>query len=118
MPYFNMVPTTITPIIGKSTSKGLFSKFLGGLNWSTILNNTQKTLGIVNQTIPVIKQISPVMKNAKTMFKVMNEFKRIDSPIESNETTNNSLITQKQTITEQESKYNTVYDDGPTFFIN
>ena len=118
MPYFNMAPSAITPMIGNSTSKGLFSRLLSGINWGSILNNTQKTLGIVNQAIPMVKQISPVMKNAKTMFKVMNEFKRIDNPITTNNTTNNNLIPKQQTISEQQNEYNTIYEGGPTFFDN
>lgn len=117
MPYFNMVPNVIPSTIGKSTSKGLFSRLIGGLNWSSILNNTQKTLGIVNQAIPMVKQISPVMKNAKTMFRVMNEFKKVDIPTTSNsETTNittNNLDESRTIVVE-----NKVYDGGPTFFIN
>ena len=118
MPYFNMVPNAITPMIGKSTSKGLFSKLLNGINWGSILNNTQKTLGIVNQTIPMIKQISPVMKNAKTMFKVMNEFKRIDNPITTNKISNKTLTPKQQTQFETKIEDNNTCDGGPTFFIN
>ena len=62
IPYFNMTPNVVAPIVSNHTSKGFFAKLLGGLNWSSILNNTQKTLGIVNQTIPMVKQISPIMK--------------------------------------------------------
>ena len=117
MPYFNMAPNVIPSTIGRGASKGLFSKLLSGLNWSSILNNTQKTLGIVNQAIPMVKQISPVMKNAKTMFRVMNEFKKVDMPTTSNlETTNINTNYQdeiKHTVTE-----NKIYDGGPTFFVN
>ena len=117
MPYFNMSPNMISPIVGRSASRGLFSKLLGGLNWSSILNNTQKTLGIVNQAIPMVKQISPVVKNAKTMFKVMNEFKRVDSTTTaSNEKTSNEHIVQSTKATE--NNYNNITDGGPTFFIN
>ena len=118
MPYFNMVPSAITPMIGSSTSKGFFSKLLNGINWGSILNNTQKTLGIVNQAIPMVKQISPVMKNAKTMFKVMNEFKRIDSPIATNNSSNSNLIPEQRSTAEQRNEYNGIYDGGPTFFVN
>lgn len=73
-PYSNIPMST-------STNAGLLSKiFKNGINWSTILSNTQKTLNIVNQTIPVIKQMGPVMNNAKTMFKLMNEFKKVETP--------------------------------------
>ena len=49
-----------------------------GINWSTILTNTQKTLGVINQTIPTINQIKPIVNNAKTMFRLMNEMKKSD----------------------------------------
>lgn len=118
MPYFNMSPSTITPMVGRGVSRGLFSRLLGGLNWSSILSNTQKTLGIVNQAIPMVKQITPVMKNAKTMFKVMNEFKRIDTStptsnvIEKNNETNETIEKIEQ------NNVTTTNDGGPTFFIN
>lgn len=65
-----------------STGNGLIQNILGGLkktNWSNILTNIQKTLSIVNQTIPMVKQISPMINNTKTMFKIMNEFKKTDT---------------------------------------
>lgn len=68
---------------------GLFSRiFKNGINWSSILTNTQKTLNIINQTIPVIKQIKPVVNNTKTMFKIMNEFKKVDTPNNQNKNQN------------------------------
>ncbi len=39
-------------------------------NWSHFLNNTQKTLGIINQAIPIVYQVRPILSNAKTMFKI------------------------------------------------
>ena len=61
------------------------------------------------------------MKNAKTMFRVMNEFKRTEKPIQNNIVKNNnfnndSVIIQKEPDTKQESNYITS-DNGPTFFI-
>jgi len=99
-PYTNM-PTTST---------GLLSKiFKNGINWSTILTNTQKTLNIVNQTIPLIKQAGPVMNNAKTMFKLMNEFKKVETP----EKQKNIKKTQNNEIIEKQESNNT---NNPTFF--
>jgi hypothetical protein len=84
---------------------GLISKiFKNGINWSSILTNTQKTLNIINQAIPVIKQAKPVINNAKTMFKVMNEFKKVEAP-EKNTSTNN--------IKNEEKTQN----NNPTFFL-
>lgn len=76
---------------------GLFQRIFGNLNFSSILSGTQKTLNIVNQGIPLIKQAKPIMKNAKTMFKIMNEFRKVDTP------KNNEI---KKTIT----------TNNPTFF--
>lgn len=126
MPYFNMYPNAISnvaPAVASSASKGIFSRLLGGLNWASILNNTQKTLSLVNQAIPVIKQVSPVMKNAKTMFRVMNEFKRIDSPVSTDEikvgSQNSTRINQPTRVNNYSDNTKTVNFDGcPTFFVN
>lgn len=120
-PYFSYAPYTAAP-----ASKGILSSILGGVkgvNWSGLLSNVQKTLGIVNQAIPMVKQVSPIVSNAKTMFKIMNEFKKVDTPIKSNNTTNisNTQSSNTQSI-DNETIDNTVVensqsDNGPTFFI-
>lgn len=86
-------------------SRGLFSNLFRGINFTSILNGTQKTLNVVNQAIPVFKEISPMIKNAKTMFRVMNEFNRNSSD---NKYTNNSHNTN--------STNDNFYTNGPTFF--
>ena len=82
--------------------------FKNGINWSSILTNTQKTLNIINQTIPVIKQVRPVVNNAKTMFKVMNEFKKVDTP-----PTNKKENTNIEEIKNQKTNN----QNNPTFFL-
>ena len=81
------------------------SSFLSKLSLSSIINGTSKTLNFVNQAIPVVKQVSPMMKNLKTMFNVMNEFKK-------SYTNDNTKIEYKN---EEENIKNNNY--GPTFFI-
>lgn len=57
----------------------LFSKSFGlakGINWSGILDGTQKTLGVINQAIPIIYQVKPVISNAKTMFRIADEIRK------------------------------------------
>lgn len=116
MNYYN--PYFGYPYMGTTAAQsgGIFSKLFGkNLSWGSILSGTQKTLGVVNQAIPIVKQVSPVMKNAKTMFRIMNEFKKVDTPIS---TTNND--TSKNEISDNESEKNTIYsknNNGPTFFI-
>ena len=102
-PYFMNYPTS-------TSSPGLLRSLFGGssINWSSILSNTQKVIGIANQAIPTIKQISPVMKNAKTMFRVMNEFKKVETPKE---------VVAMENTKEKEKIEQTTYQEGPTFFI-
>jgi len=67
----------------KAVSKGL----LGGIskiNWGNILNNTQKTLNVINQAIPVYYQVKPIYNNAKTMFRLIGSMNDSDT----NETRN------------------------------
>lgn len=127
-PYFSTLPYSYTPTV--STSKGLLSGLFSGGKLSSIINGTQKTLGIVNQAIPLVQQLSPIMKNAKTMFKVMNEFKRAEKPKNSNNALNNTngIFTENEVINEQiidnqienKDQNNYTYNNdsnGPTFFM-
>ncbi len=68
------------PYLQMAPRMGLFQRIFGNLNFGSILSGTQKTLNIVNQGIPLIKQAKPIIKNVKTMFRVMNEFKKVDTP--------------------------------------
>ena len=74
------------------------------INWSGLLSNTQKTLNIVNQAIPIVYQIKPMVNNAKTIFKVANEFNKSDSN-----------VTQPNNY--QNNINNNHNDSGPNFFI-
>lgn len=104
-------PYGTIPYIENTTKTGLLNKiFKTGINWSSILSNTQKTLNVVNQTIPVIKQMGPMVNNAKTMFKIMNEFKKVDTPKQKKQE-NKKIIEKKETISTPQINYN-----NPTFF--
>ena len=84
--------------------RGIFSTLLGStgkINWSNILNNTQKTLNVINQAIPVYYQIKPIYNNAKTMFRMVNALKDDDKNIKSE---------SKESI-----KKNT--SNGPVFYL-
>lgn len=99
-PYFYSMPGFAVNYARPS----LFSRFFKGINFSSILSGTQKTLNVVNQTIPLIKQAKPLIHNAKTMFKVMNEFKKNDTFSNKKEVANHINKTKNQEII------------GPTFF--
>ncbi len=106
-PYLFSMPSSIAP----ATSGGLISRIFGGIKLRSILNGASKTLNFVNQTIPVIKQVSPMVKNAKTMFKVLNEFKRTDS-------NSNPIPKSAPAVDYHTEVTNDKYvDSGPTFFI-
>lgn len=81
---------TISPMVRNT---GLFSRITSGLrsfNWSSLLNNANKTLNVVNQAIPLVRQAGPMVSNMRSMLKIAKVF--------GNETTtktnfNNSLKT-------------------------
>lgn len=81
-----------------------------GINWGNLLNNTQKTLSIVNQAIPIFYQVKPIWNNAKTMFRVMGEMGKMNNN-QSTEETNNVV---NDTIVTDTPKTNV---NEPNFFI-
>ena len=106
-PYYYSIPLSyVEPKIG------LLGRLFGktGVTISGFLNGTQRVLNIANQTIPLVKQIKPVIGNAKTMFKVMSEFKKVEKPVikENNITIDNSNSNNIE-------KTNKI-GSGPTFF--
>ena len=120
-PYYGMVPIThATTLPLKNASSGIFGRLLGSFNWGSLLTNTQKTLNLVNQAIPLIKQANPVIKNVKTMFRVMNEFKKVDFKTndKENKKTQTNNNTQNTVIKEQQQPTNFQdFDGGPIFFV-
>lgn len=113
-PYYNFPYTSFTQV----PKVGGLKSLLGGIKWSSILSGTQKTLNVVNQAIPIIKQAGPVINNAKTMFRVMNEFKKVDNPQENIVQNNISNITVPNDIVSNDTNVETAkkVDNGPVFF--
>ena len=105
-PYYASYPTLTRP----SLIKNLF----GNINFSSILSGTSKTLNVINQAIPIVKQAGPIYKNAKTMFKVMNEFKKVDTPVSTN---NNSNVNETSNEIVDNNQITSTNNDGPTFFL-
>ncbi len=104
-PFFNY------PYLNYPKASLFSSLFKNKINWSSLFKNTQQTLNLINQTIPIVKQVPPIYRNAKTMFKVMNEFKKVDEKKTTPTVTksNNKLKTEKK-----ESSYG---QNNPTFFL-
>ena len=67
-----MYPYANPSILTKSLSA------LKTIKWGTILDGTQKTLGVINQAIPIVYQVKPIITNAKTLFKIANVIKEPD----------------------------------------
>ncbi len=107
-PYYLMSP------VNMAESPRLFSGIFGrgGFTLGTILNGAQRTLGLVNQAIPIIKEAAPMMRNAKTMFKVMNEFKKMDAPSKGSDS---SIVLENNSASGEKNNYQ--ISSGPTFFV-
>ena len=107
-PYFSSAASTST-------------SFLSKINIKSILAGCTKTLNFVNQSLPIVRQINPVYQNAKTMYKLFNEFKKSDdeSPVEKN---NDNTIPEMheepilEKLPRREPHYPTKVDNTPTFF--
>lgn len=110
MNYYNPYFVSMQPAVFTQKA-GLFSRLFNGINLGKILNGTQKVLNFANQTIPLVQQVRPMIGNAKTMFKVMNEFKKVDTP----DLPKKEVKTQVTDDTFSNSS--TDYSEGPTFFI-
>ena len=109
-PYYYTIPTNIV-----QPKIGLLGRLFGktGISIGNFLNGTQRVLNITNQAIPLVKQVKPMISNAKTMFKVMNEFKRVEKPKEQFNQENN--VTTNETA-EHSNSYEKA-NEGPIFFI-
>ena len=114
-----------------SASRGasLFGKLgnavgaIKSFNWGGLINNTSKTLGIINQTIALVRQVGPMVGNMRSMLKIASAFK--------DETDTSSTNNQNIIKNQPQNTNNTTYDnrkeekivdyttnDSPTFFIN
>lgn len=82
-----------------------------GINWNNILNNTQRTLGIINQAIPIVYQVKPLLSNAKTLF-------RVASAINSNDNDNETNIKTEEQNYSNNINYEEKKDsNGPIFYL-
>ena len=103
-PYFLSYPyqAAATPgLFGRLASAGR------GLSLSSILSGTGRTLNTINQAIPIIRQAKPLWNNAKTMFRLMNEFKKVDTP----------PVSMKKSPVQEIKKEEMPSYEGPTFFL-
>lgn len=88
-----------------------------GLNWSNMLNNVSKTLGVVKEAIPVVKEVQPMMHNMKSILKIASVFNdettsKTNIENENKIETNNKTTDNINTNTTSSIKTNT-----PNFFL-
>ena len=72
-------------LMSTATKTGLLTKGLNAVkavNWSALLDDTQKTLGVINQAIPVVYQIKPIVNNARTLFRIAGSINEEPTPQE------------------------------------
>lgn len=126
----NMVSrATSTRGLGLFSKLGLGNIFSGlrRINWGGLINNTSRTLGIINQTIPLVRQVGPMVNNMRSMLKVASIFKdETDKPSTTKSTntyttsTNNKISTPNNNSNYKDvsSIKTTPAYNNPTFFIN
>lgn len=59
--------------LSPSTTSGIAGLAKKGLNWSSFLNNAERTMNVINQAIPIYNQVKPMFRNMGTVFKVIGE---------------------------------------------
>ena len=101
--YNNHFPYQYGPsnVTKKNIFSGLFNT--NKINWGNLLNNTQKTLNVINQAIPVYYQIKPIYNNAKTMIRMVHAIKDDDS--------------KEQNIPKNEKTDKKNTSTGPVFYL-
>lgn len=112
-------------ILGKL---GNSMKSIKAINWGGLINNTSKTLNVVNQAIPLVRQVGPMMNNMKSMLRVASIFKDETDvkPVRNNTKVSNKTNTKPVNINnsidiKKEVKQKEEYisnDNSLTFFIN
>ena len=121
-PYFIPNPYFNIPIHNNFNNQsirrlGLFQRLgnsIKSINWTGMINNTSKTLGIINQSIPIVKQVGPVMNNMKSMLKIASIFKDETDIPQKKSTSTNIPNNYSHNNTFQNKKEDTY---SPTFFI-
>ena len=106
-------------LLGLGGTRNLAGGVSRGINWSSLLNNTSKTLGVVREAIPIVKEVGPMMNNMKSMLKVASVFKDatdVNSENTSNDRSNNIKSTTDNFNNQSSTKTN-ITQNEPNFFL-
>ena len=121
-----------TPIMNTARGSGILSSLFGGrasqlggipktFNFSSLLTNTSKALGVVKDAIPIVKEVGPMFGNMKQMLKIASIFKD-ETDISTNKGTNTSIgeinnISSKENDTKIISTTTNKNNNEPNFFL-
>lgn len=86
---------------------------LKGVNFSGMLNNVSKTLGVVKEAIPIVKEVKPMMNNMKSMLKIASAF----SDVTEDKKISSSPKETPENTTNNTSKINNTTQNTPNFFL-
>ncbi len=119
MSYRPMMRTPMMPITntgrGIGSLLGLSSRGISrGINWSSLLNNTSKTLGVIKEAIPVVKEVQPMLHNMRSIVKIASAFKDETDTTPSSNKQNTEKNTASNGNTTNDNKS---YNNEPNFFI-
>ena len=106
-------------LLGLGGARNLAGGVSRGINWSSLLNNTSKTLGVVREAIPIVKEVGPMMNNMKSMLKVASVFKDatdVNSENTSNDR-NNNIKSTTDNFNNQSSTKTNITQNEPNFFL-
>jgi hypothetical protein len=81
------------------------------IKWGSLLDGTQKTLGVINQAIPLIYQVKPLINNAKTILNVVGAINDNGNNNSKNISTNNNTSNNTDTTN------NISTNNSPIFYI-
>lgn len=119
-PYFygSAYPRMATSgLANRGLLNSLFRRGPTNFSFANLLTGAQKTLNVASQGINLAKQVQPMVHNARTMFKLMNEFKKADTPKENNFDNKNNEVLNVEPVKENKvTEEKKVLTSGPTFF--
>ena len=88
---------------------------LRGFNWGGLINNTSKTLGIINQTIPLVRQVGPMVGNMRSMLKIASIFNDETDTKKETPSQNQENVSSNQTSNNTYNYQNN--SNSPNFFL-
>lgn len=95
------------------------TSFLGKINWSSLLSNTQKVLNVANQVIPLYYQAKPMFQNLKALGRIGKEFSKMGNQNNTQNNTQNNIVNNTMNSAPSTQNDTSFEEDLPTpkFFL-